>query len=172
MASRRARTKMFCLNSRIYGLKGQKETWTHGTDACLAPRTTCSCDLLSSILKIISACHNHPKISLLHFAFYHFVCVPGMPFSLSNILAALTNIVCDGAQTNQAIWNLFGVSRKSENLKNYMFYPLLEDGKVFFLSYFPHLFKCVRNYIWNGKEVQVNEQVLLRIISYLFLTTF
>lgn len=69
--------------------------------------------------------------------------------------ARVTNIVCDGAQTNRAFWKKCMISGKTENLKHYMSHPLLEEAKVYFLSDVPHLFKCVRNYIWNRKVVQV-----------------
>lgn len=71
--------------------------------------------------------------------------------------ARVLTTVCDGSQPNNAAWKLFGISGCNSDtaaLNNKMKHPTA-DGDIYFLRDVPHLFKCIRNHIFNHKEVQV-----------------
>jgi len=71
--------------------------------------------------------------------------------------ARVLTTVCDGSQSNNAMWNLCGISGSNTDtctMKNSMVHPTL-GSLVYFLRDVPHLFKCIRNHIFNHKEVQV-----------------
>ena len=53
--------------------------------------------------------------------------------------AILTNVVCDGHQTNKGVHRLFGVSGEMENVTNYIKHPTDPDEKRYFLFDVPHI---------------------------------
>lgn len=64
-------------------------------------------------------------------------------------------IVCDGATTNRRMWKELGINGSKSELKNYFEHPVHPDRKVYALSDFVHLFKCVRNRLYNNKQLKV-----------------
>ena len=66
--------------------------------------------------------------------------------------ARLIAVISDGHQTNRALWNLCGISGEMGNVSNWMRHPIEDDAKIYFISDVPHLFKCIRNNIWNKKS--------------------
>lgn len=75
---------------------------------------------------------------------------------LENIGLLVEGIVCDGATTNKRMWKELGVNGKQDNFNNYFLHPTDPDRKVYALSDFVHLFKCVRNRLYNNKCLRVN----------------
>lgn len=65
-------------------------------------------------------------------------------------------VVCDGHTTNRRMWKELGIDCTIENLKNYFEHPCVSSRKVYVFSDFVHLFKCVRNRLYNNKQLQVN----------------
>jgi len=74
---------------------------------------------------------------------------------LENIGLYVDGIICDGATTNRRMWTEFGVDGTKNNLKNYFEHPIDPSRKVYVLSDFVHLFKCVRNRLHNNKYLRV-----------------
>lgn len=71
--------------------------------------------------------------------------------------ARVLTTVCDGSQPNNTAWKLFGIfgcNSDTAALNHKMKHPTA-DGDIYFLRDVPHLFKCIRNHIFNHKEVQV-----------------
>lgn len=71
--------------------------------------------------------------------------------------ARVLSTVCDGSQPNNTVWALFGIHGCTNDtvvMNNKMKHPIA-DSDVFFLRDVPHLFKCIRNHIFNHKVVQV-----------------
>ncbi|XP_077535872.1 uncharacterized protein LOC144148165 [Haemaphysalis longicornis] len=60
-------------------------------------------------------------------------------------------IVCDGASTNRAMWKQLGISGALGNVANAFEHPLDVSRKVYVLSDVPHLFKCIRNRLYEKK---------------------
>lgn len=60
-------------------------------------------------------------------------------------------IVCDGATTNRRMWVELGINGSKTNLKNYFEHPVYFERKIYALSDFVHLFKYVRNHLYNNK---------------------
>lgn len=74
---------------------------------------------------------------------------------LENIGITVEGIVCDGATTNRRMWLELGINGSKQNLKNYFEHPIEPKRKVYVFSDFVHLFKCVRNRLFNNKCLQV-----------------
>lgn len=75
-------------------------------------------------------------------------------------------IVCDGTSTNRRMWNEFGINGKKSELKYYFEHPVYPERKVYALSDFVHLFKCLRNRLYNNKKLRV--PILSTIQVYYF----
>lgn len=74
---------------------------------------------------------------------------------LENIGINVEGIVCDGATANRRMWKELGIDGTKQNLKNYFEHPIEPKRKVYVFSDFVHLFKCVRNRLFNNKCLQV-----------------
>ena len=83
------------------------------------------------------------------------------------ILAAITSVenaggkviatVCDGAQTNRGVWKEFGISGKvNRKIKHSFPNPVAENREICVISDVPHLFKCIRNNLYNRKTFLVS----------------
>lgn len=77
---------------------------------------------------------------------------------MENIGLLVEGIVCDGATTNRRMWKELGVNGKQDNFKNYFEHPTDPNRKVYAFSDFVHLFKCVRNRLYNNKCLQVSKK--------------
>jgi len=71
--------------------------------------------------------------------------------------AHVLNVVSDGAQTNKSTYKKFGISGVKDDVRFYIEHPLDPNKKVFFIFDVPHLFKVIRNHLFNHKNVQVSE---------------
>ncbi|KAI9551150.1 hypothetical protein GHT06_005024 [Daphnia sinensis] len=58
--------------------------------------------------------------------------------------AIVTNVVCDGHQTNKGVHTLFGISGKMNDVTNFILHPMEPDEKIYFLFDVPHIMKCIR----------------------------
>lgn len=79
--------------------------------------------------------------------------------------ARLLTTVCDGSQSNNAMWNLCGISGSNTDtstIKNSMTHPT-SGSDVYFLRDVPHLFKWIRNHIFNHNEVQVRVTTIVGV---------
>jgi len=74
--------------------------------------------------------------------------------SLENIGIYVNGIICDGATTNRKMWKELGIDSSKNNLRNYFQHPCDPKRKVYAFSDFVHLFKCVRNRLYNNKCLQ------------------
>lgn len=74
---------------------------------------------------------------------------------VENAGAVIHGIVCDGAAPNRKFWNEMGINGKIDNVKNWFEHPIDENRKIFIFSDTPHLFKNIRNRLYNNKELQV-----------------
>jgi len=75
---------------------------------------------------------------------------------LENIGIYVDGIICDGATTKRRMWKEFGIDGSKANLKYYFQHPIYPDRNVYVLSDFVHLFKCIRNRLYNSKHLRVN----------------
>jgi len=96
---------------------------------------------------------------------------------LENIGIFVDGIISDGASTNRRMWKELGTDGSQENLKNYFVHPIDSERKVFVLSDFVHLFKCIRNRLhnnktlrvsWSIKKLFIDDKILNCIITYWF----
>jgi len=53
------------------------------------------------------------------------------------------------------MWSELGICGSQSNQKNYFDHPCVPNKKVYAFSDFVHLFKCVRNRLYNNKHLQV-----------------
>lgn len=75
---------------------------------------------------------------------------------LEKIGAKVHGIVCDGASTNRAMWEQLGINGKcGEEIKCSFPNPYFESRQVFFFSDVPHIFKCIRNNLYERKTFKV-----------------
>jgi len=74
---------------------------------------------------------------------------------LENIGIFVDGIVCDGATTNRRMWKELGIDGSTDGLNNYFKHPCDSARKLYAFSNFIHLFKCVRNRLYNKKRLQV-----------------
>jgi len=68
--------------------------------------------------------------------------------------AIVHGIVSDGAQTNRKMWSELGVDGHIKSFKNWFIHPLYDDRKIYAFSDTPHLFKNVRNKLYNEKSLK------------------
>lgn len=52
-------------------------------------------------------------------------------------------VTCDGATWNRAMWDMFGVTKETVSVEHI----IDENRRLWFLSDFPHLIKCLRNFL-------------------------
>lgn len=74
---------------------------------------------------------------------------------LENAGALVHGIVSDGAQTNRKMWSELGVDGHNHSLKNWFSHPFDNERKIYAFSDTPHLFKNVRNKLYNDKSLKV-----------------
>lgn len=70
--------------------------------------------------------------------------------------AIVHGIVCDGATTNRKMWSEFGISGKINNTNHKIIHPEDDSRYLYFFSDTPHLVKCIRNKLFNKKELRVS----------------
>lgn len=71
--------------------------------------------------------------------------------------AFIQGIVCDGAAPNRKFWTEMGISGKLNEVKNWFEHPNDPNRKIFVFSDTPHLFKNIRNRLYNEKELKVSD---------------
>lgn len=76
---------------------------------------------------------------------------------LHNIGISIDGIVCDGAATNRKMWSILGIVGTQNKTKHYFTHPIVPNKKVYAFSDFIHLFKCVRNRLYNKKHLRVKK---------------
>lgn len=54
--------------------------------------------------------------------------------------AIVSNVTCDGHQTNNGVHGLFGISGKLDNLKSWIEHPCDLNEKIYFMFDVPHIF--------------------------------
>ncbi|XP_054928431.1 uncharacterized protein [Dermacentor andersoni] len=59
-------------------------------------------------------------------------------------------ITCDGASWNRRMWNILGIGVKNGKITCSREHPVDPSRRLFFLSDFPHLLKCLRNSLLKG----------------------
>lgn len=74
-------------------------------------------------------------------------------------------VVCDGASTNRSMWKQLGISGALGSVVNAFEHPLDSSRKVYVLSDTPHLFKCIRNPLYD-KKVLMKDGKLIRWSCY------
>lgn len=74
---------------------------------------------------------------------------------LENAGALVHGIVSDGAQTNRKMWSELGVDGHNHSFKNWFSHPFDNERKIYAFSDTPHLFKNVRNKLYNDKSLKV-----------------
>ena len=72
--------------------------------------------------------------------------------------------VTDGAQWNRGMWKEFGVTTN----KPYWTHPVDDDRKLYFVSDFPHLVKCLWHWILKKKFIVVNFSYVLTLVPFQF----
>lgn len=76
---------------------------------------------------------------------------------LEEVDARVLTTVCDGSSPNNSLWSAFGIDGTNTEkvcMKNSIKHPNA-DTDIYFLRDAPHLFKCIRNHIFNHKNFQV-----------------
>lgn len=76
---------------------------------------------------------------------------------LENAGAIIHSVVCDGAAPNRKFWTKMGISGKLNEVRNWFEHPIDLSRKIFIFSDTHHLFKNIRNRLYNKKELQVIE---------------
>ncbi|CAI6347549.1 unnamed protein product [Macrosiphum euphorbiae] len=77
---------------------------------------------------------------------------------LKNIGISVDGIVCDGATTNRKMWSELGIVGSQDGMKNYFEHPSIHNKRVYAFSDFVHLFKCVRNRLYNNKTLRLHSE--------------
>lgn len=78
--------------------------------------------------------------------------------ALEAVSARVTSVTCDGAQTNKTAWADFGIRGSPDedgNISCSIEHPTSTElgEKIWFLQDVPHLFKCVRNFIFTRQRM-------------------
>ena len=76
--------------------------------------------------------------------------------------AIVTNVTCDGHQTNKGVHNLFGVSGKMGDVNSWIEHPTVPNEKIHFMFDIPHIFKCIRNFMMSHQHFQVSSHCFLQ----------
>lgn len=69
--------------------------------------------------------------------------------------AFIHGIVCDGATPNRRFWTEMGISGKLNEVKNWFEHPNDPNIKIFIFSDTLHLFKNIRNSLYNKKNLRL-----------------
>ena len=73
-------------------------------------------------------------------------------------------VVMDGAQWNRGVWTLFGINEKNLSCSH----PADESERLWFISDFPHLLKCLRNNMVIHSETQVRTLFIIDTVSQIY----
>ena len=73
-------------------------------------------------------------------------------------------VTMDGAQWNRGVWTLFGINEKKVSCKH----PANNSKKLWFISDFPHLIKCLRNNLMSLLEFFVSKKKIIKSIAIIF----
>ncbi len=78
--------------------------------------------------------------------------------ALESFGARVTSVTCDGAQTNKSAWadcGITGTPDKNGKISCSMKHPtaMEPDQLIWFFQDVPHLFKCVRNFIFTRRKL-------------------
>jgi len=80
-------------------------------------------------------------------------------------------VVTDGASWNRAMWTKFGVNETNPSAEH----PCDENRRLWFISDFPHLMKCMRNMMVEKKIIMVGKhltskfKIIIKISCYFIL---
>lgn len=88
---------------------------------------------------------------------------------MTNIVISVDGIVCDGATTNRKMWSELGIVGSQDGMKNYFEHPSIHNKRVYSFSDFVHLFKCVRNRLYNNKTLRVRH-ILFGVVTNILLS--
>ena len=75
--------------------------------------------------------------------------------SIENAGGMVMGMVCDGAQTNRGVWSEFGINGKLNETIVCSFDNPVADRQIYVISDVPHLFKVIRNNLFNRKKFTV-----------------
>ncbi|XP_043283154.1 uncharacterized protein [Venturia canescens] len=75
---------------------------------------------------------------------------------LENCGAKIHGVIADGAKTNQKMWSLLDVRAGISNTKSWFTHPLDNERKVFVFSDAPHVFKNIRNRLYNKRRLRTS----------------
>ena len=78
--------------------------------------------------------------------------------------ALINGVIGDGASTNRKMWKNLNINSTIDNIRSHFNHPLDDNRKVFMFSDTPHLFKCIRNRLYNKGRLKVR---LIHICSYI-----
>ena len=85
---------------------------------------------------------------------------------LENSGVRVSGIICDGAQWNRGMWNLFHITEDQVHAEHICD----PHRKLWFFSDFPHLIKNIRNWMIKNPQFKVNYVIRVRPVSYTHLT--
>lgn len=75
---------------------------------------------------------------------------------LENSGVKIHGVIADGAKTNQKMWSLLDVRGTISDTKTWFTHPLDTERKVFVFSDVPHVFKNIRNRLYNKRRLRVS----------------
>ena len=75
-------------------------------------------------------------------------------------------VVTDGATWNRSMWTKFGVTKDNPSAEH----PTDSNRKLWFISDFPHLVKCMRNCMVEKKIIMVNIKTKVQTMKIIKLT--
>lgn len=70
--------------------------------------------------------------------------------------AMIHGVIADSAATNMKMWSLLGIRRTMEDTKMWFTHPMDDERKIFVFSNICHVFKNIRNRLYNKKKLRVN----------------
>lgn len=74
-------------------------------------------------------------------------------------------VSCDGASWNQNMWDIFGVTEDEVSVEH----PVDTERRLWFVSDFPHLIKCLRNFFTkHDRYDQIWVIIVIKNTSYYF----
>lgn len=88
-------------------------------------------------------------------------------FELEKAGAKVLGFVCDGNSTNRKMWGEFGISGEMNNCQFRFENPVDESRFIYAFSDAPHLIKCIRNRLLEGKTFKVKNGEIY-IFKYIF----
>ncbi|XP_071572941.1 uncharacterized protein [Temnothorax nylanderi] len=72
--------------------------------------------------------------------------------------AKIHGVISDGAHTNRKMWSLLDVRGSLHETKTWFTHPLDNERKVFVFSDVPHVFKNIRNRLYNKRRLRINSE--------------